>query len=37
MSSGEGPRLAGIEASANDAGGRRLDSWFIAGRKEAAS
>jgi len=37
MSSEQGPREVGMGASAIDAGGRRLNSWSIAGRKEASS
>lgn len=37
MSSKQGPRAAGMGASANDAGGRRLSSWRNAKLKEAES
>jgi hypothetical protein len=33
MSSAQGPRMAGMEASASDAGGRSLNSKFITERK----
>jgi hypothetical protein len=37
MSSEQGPRMAGMGASANDAGVRHMNFWSIAGRKEAES
>jgi hypothetical protein len=33
MSSAQGPRIAGMEASANDAGGRHINSMFAVARK----
>jgi len=37
MSSEQGPREAGMGASAIDAGGRQLNSWRTAGQKDACS
>ena len=37
MSSEQGARAVGMGASASDAGGRHLNLWRTAGRKEAES